>query len=293
MIVVRICGGLGNQLFQYAAGKQLSLINKTPLVLDLSSYHWDKVRSYRLDCFNISAHALHEYPLPGSVINNRRRVTRHIWYGLLSITPGYPWIFIREKPGQMRRLPSDAKKHIYLDGYWQHEAYFRNIATLVRKEFALRRSLSDQGMEMLNTIQRENAVSIHIRRTDYVSNPRVVATNGVCPLTYYHEAVELLSERVSQPTFFVFSDDISWARHNLKLDFPIRFVDIQGVDQDCQDLFLMSQCKHQIIANSTFSWWGAWLNSNPSKIVIAPQRWYSAKRRQKQQIVPSEWLMVP
>ena len=136
------------------------------------------------------------------------------------------------------------------------------------------------------------SVSVHIRRGDYLSNPAFYRFHGVCAVEYYEAAVGHLAGAVENPCFFLFSDDLDWARRNLRLDYPVTYVDHNGEDKDYEDLRLMSQCKHHIIANSSFSWWAAWLCANPGKIVIAPRKWFNDPNIDTADIIPASWRRI-
>ena len=145
---------------------------------------------------------------------------------------------------------------------------------------------------MQRLIEGTEAVSMHIRRSDYVSGPYVHNRFYLCPLSYYYAAIEILRKSLSYPDFFVFSDDIQWVKENLRLEYPTRYVDHNGPERDYEDLRLMSLCKHHVIANSTFSWWGAWLSTNPEKIVIAPQHWFKDAKRCTKDLIPGTWIRL-
>ena len=133
---------------------------------------------------------------------------------------------------------------------------------------------------------------MHIRRGDYVSNPTTNKLHGTCSLEYYHNAVDIIAAKVSNPHFFIFSDDHEWARNNFKIDYPLTFVAHNNAGKNYEDMRLMSLCKHHIIANSSFSWWGAWLGSNPKKIVCAPRGWFKDKSLNTNDIIPSDWSRI-
>jgi hypothetical protein len=178
---------------------------------------------------------------------------------------------------------------IYLDGYFQNEKYFNEIRNILTKEFSLKEQLSGHYKEISHRISGCHSVSIHIRRGDYVSNTITNNYHGICDLNYYNRAMSLMAERITEPHFFIFSDDIGWAKENLKSTWPITFV---SGGKNFEDLFLMSQCKHNIIANSSFSWWGAWLNKNFEKIVIGPVKWFNAPKINAEFSLPEKWIRL-
>jgi Glycosyl transferase family 11 len=177
---------------------------------------------------------------------------------------------------------------IYLDGYWQSEQYFAQYADKIREDFTFKLQLSNQNAVITKQISQENSVSLHVRRGDYVTNSKN-AFIGVCSLDYYQTAVEQIKMQVDKPVFFIFSDDINWVKDNLSLDDKAVLISHNLGSESYNDMRLMSLCSHNIIANSSFSWWGAWLNANPNKIVIAPKQWFASKLDDSD-LVPSAWL---
>ncbi len=180
---------------------------------------------------------------------------------------------------------------VYLDGYFQSERYFSDQVVEIRKELAIKEPPSGKNLEALDAIREAPSASVHLRRGDYVSNPRINRTFGTCSLEYYRQAVDLVSGRSGQKlVFHVFSDDPEWARENLDLGHPTRFMDHNGPDQAHEDIRLMAACEHHIIANSSFSWWGAWLNPRHDKIVVAPRRWFVDAQPGTE--IPDNWLRI-
>ena len=294
MIVTKLTGGLGNQFFQYAAGLSVAIANNTTLKLDISSYQISSHR-YRLDNFNITAEVL---PIK-TPSNLSQRIRKTILGRAISklrreieARIGSSGTRIYKDPGKFDPNVLSLPDGICLDGYWQSEKYFAHIADIIRREFTPKPQPTPANKEMAERITNCESVNLHIRRGDYVSNPEYNRVHGTCDISYYKKAVEMLSEEVGNPCFFVFSDDIDWAKNNLQLKFPTTFVDINGPDFDYEDLRLMTQCKHHIIANSTFSWWGAWLCQYPQKIAIAPSRWFRDPDKDAADIIPAGWRRV-
>jgi len=159
---------------------------------------------------------------------------------------------------------------LYLQGHWQLEEYFLDIRNLLLEEFTPAEELSNDSIDLLNEIEHTLSVSLHIRRGDYVNAPNFEP----CGLDYYLRSIDYISKQLEQPRYFIFSDDIEWAKSNFKTLKNVQFVAADANRSLCQELWLMSKCKHHIISNSTYSWWGAWLNVSPQKIVVAPKRWY-------------------
>ncbi|MBI3558770.1 alpha-1,2-fucosyltransferase [Candidatus Gottesmanbacteria bacterium] len=285
MIIVKLTGGLGNQMFQYAAGRAISLRAKTSLKLDISGYADDKFgRHYSLNVFNIKA------ALATSQEIKKLKPTEN---------------FLAQKSPRLSRLFSSLTKtyvnedfsgglipenldNIYLDGYWQDEKYFIEFTGQIKKDFKFKSKPNKNVVQYLKKINSSNSVCIHIRRADYVNNAKVRQSVGICGRQYYERAIKHISKRVMDPIFFVFSepDGLEWAEKNLKFNYPHTLV---KSGKDYEDLQLMSSCEHNIIANSSFSWWGAWLNTNPHKIVVAPEPWLNDKRTD---IIPHDWFKV-
>lgn len=286
MIIVRLMGGLGNQLFQYALGRCLAARNQVPLKLDLSFYESQTLRSYRLDHFNIVASIASEEEVAHAAGVNRGwgyRVAQRL-------LPYHRRRVIRER--QVFYFDSQvlqAGNKVYLVGYWQSERYFKEIAALLRQEIVIKNPPDPANRELLDHIKAVKSVSLHVRRADYVSNPLTQALHGICGLDYYNQAIAYISKRVSQPCFFVFSDEPDWTRQNIRLDHPVTHVVHNGLERDYEDLRLMRHCKHHVIANSSFSWWGAWLAAHPDKIVVAPQRWLNDPRYDTTDLIPETW----
>ena len=182
------------------------------------------------------------------------------------------------------------KKRInYYIGYWQSEKFFKDISDEIRKDFSFPKFTSEKNLEILKLIKSYNSVSIHIRRGDYLQNR---GFNGLAPLEYYQKAIEYIKNKIENPHFFIFSNDIEWCRKNLSIENSY-YIDWNRGEESYRDMQLMSLCKHNIIPNSTFSWWGAWLNKNPNKIVIAPEKWFNdCVNIDYSNIVPETWIKI-
>lgn len=292
MIISQIIGGLGNQMFQYAVGRAIATRLNKPLRLDVSPF-----ANYQLhNGFELSRIFAGQMDLAPPedlqrVIGWRAipLVKRLLSRSELSVMRGKQ--FVVEPHFQhwadINRVPAPA----YLVGYWQSEKYFQEIDPTIRADFVFRQPLSTQNQRVADHIARSNAVSLHVRRGDYVQNSKTFATHGTCSLDYYREAIRYVSERIEQPKFFIFSDDISWVRNNLKIDFPCSYVDHNHGAESYNDMRLMSLCQHNIIANSSFSWWAAWLNANHNKIVVAPKKWFS-NNNDVSDLYPQNWIKL-
>jgi hypothetical protein len=185
-----------------------------------------------------------------------------------------------------------SKSYSYLKGYWQSERYFSGIRDILVKDLTISQPLSGANLEIAKRIQIGNSVSVHVRRGDYVTDPRTAQVHNVCGLDYYQRAMSLMTEKLKTPNFYVFSDDINWAKVNIGLKDNVVYVDNNTIENGHEDLRLMSLCAHNIIANSSLSWWGAWLNNNESKLVVAPKKWFATDDKSEQDIVPLNWLRI-
>ncbi|PIY93592.1 MAG: alpha-1,2-fucosyltransferase [Candidatus Magasanikbacteria bacterium CG_4_10_14_0_8_um_filter_32_14] len=277
MIFDKLSGGLGNQMFQYAAGYSLSLNNRIPLNLDLSSFEHKKTgithRYFLLNKFNIDRNIL---------INHMEKISGYRKFLSKFITKFFGENFYYN----ITFLSSK-----YLDGYFQSEKYFKNIEDILRKEFTLKNEMSVVARQVESKISNSiNSVSLHIRRGDYVLDNKTNSYHGICDLDYYKKAVEYFKNKLGELNIFVFSDDIAWVKENLRLE-NLYFVSSPDI-KDYEELILMSRCKHNIIANSSFSWWGAWLNANKNKTVITPKKWFQKYNINQKHIVPKSWIRL-
>ena len=184
------------------------------------------------------------------------------------------------------------KGNLYLDGYWQTEMYFKSIRNELLDDFEIKSSPSGENSSMLDLICKSNSVSVHIRRGDYVNNAETFQKHGVSSMEYYNKAINYINKRVENTHFFIFSDDIEWVRQNFTIKHAIHFIGFNDASKNFEDLRLMKNCKHNIIANSSFSWWGAWLNENPNKIVIAPANWFNDISVNTNNLIPSDWVSI-
>lgn len=182
--------------------------------------------------------------------------------------------------------------NVYLQGYWQSEKYFKEIGDIIRQEFSVGSSLTGKNQELAELITSTNSVSVHVRRGDYVADPNMMAMHEICDAEYYTRCVEKIRSTVKAPHFFVFSDESAWVGANMRFPFPTTVVDHNAPDRGYEDMRLMSLCRHNILANSSFSWWGAWLNTNPSKVVIAPQEWFKDTSKDTKDLIPDGWIRI-
>lgn len=286
MIISSLNGGLGNQMFQYAAGKALAQRHLVGLGLDIRIYDGPSQFDFGLNHFAISAKILTPAELPPSRKTNKLHYL--IWRsGLI-----HPY-FVDQKQDGFNPKFFDIRDNTYLLGYWQSERFFLDSADTIAKDFRITTAPTAQNAHMATKIQNVNAASLHIRRGDYISDTMANATHGVCSLDYYEQALAHLAANGQDATeAFVFSDDPAWAHENLRMSLPRTIVDINDSDHQYEDLRLMSLCKYNIIANSSFSWWGAWLNRSPDKKVIAPKEWFRDMSKKNPDICPPDWIRI-
>ena len=293
MIIVKLKGGLGNQLFQYAFGRALSETTKQPLLFDnLFFQSPSEIRDYELSKFSVHPNC----SLPFFIrnwINVKHRRTKNIFLKALSKLQSIQYFKEAhfEYDDQIFQKCEDGVN--YYDGYWQSPQYFNAIRPLLLKELKIKLPLSSPTLDLAKRIQRENAISIHVRRGDYATNNHTNDFHGLCSLDYYKQAIHLLSKEKDECSFYIFSDDMVWTKENLKISGkPVYYVEHTTDATNYEDLYLMSICKHQIIANSSFSWWGAWLNEYSSKQIIAPKKWFADDSINTNDLIPAEWIRI-
>ncbi len=270
MVIAKLQGGLGNQMFQYAFGKMLAARHNTELKIDITMFPTYKYHLYTLDNLNISAPTatdeeiaqfVKKRPLPG-----RRNILRNLFFADATKYVVEPSFYFTQ---EMMSL----KAPCFVDGYWLTEKYFLEIEDTIRKEFSVRTPLNDYTKRMEEKIRSaKHPVMLHVRRMDFAHDPTMKVNHGTVSQTYYEEAMRLMQERQQDADYFVFSDEPEWARQNIFPKGPTEYIG-QGPEVNFMDLYLMSLCEHFILANSTFGWWGAWLSkSYRNNLTIMPSR---------------------
>jgi hypothetical protein len=292
MIIVQLIGGLGNQLFQYATARRLASIHNVPLKIDITRFFSYTLHSYSLHAFNIIENLAGEEDL----IRVQKPFSTELKSPLKIIkTKLYrmdPIISVREKHFHFNPEILNLPDNTYLEGYWQSEKYFKDVEKIIRNELTFKIPPDPINKEFGDKILSVNSVSLHIRRGDYVTDPITNETHGVCDIEYYQKAIGEIVKIVANPHFFVFSDDPEWAKSHIKIDAPTEYVTHNDSSKNYEDIRLMSMCHHNIIANSSFSWWGAWLNSNPRKMVIAPKKWFRKPDINTEDLIPESWTLI-
>lgn len=285
MLIVKVQGGLGNQLFQYAFGRAMAIKNNTQLLLDASHYKYTSDHTgYVLDRYNIQA-----------------------------VTANYQFAFFKAKcVNLIKRLPKALQGmfgYLYEDGYrfsesctefsegytyvgyWQSWKYFYDVLPTIKSDLVLKDNIPAHAAQLIQHVKSCNSISIHIRRGDYITNPKAASIYRSLPMSYYNDAIGVIKESVDNPFYFVFSDDPEWVAENLDFGTNSLMVSSFGFSPQV-DMMIMSHCKHNIIANSTFSYWGAMLNDNAGAIKISPNKWFNPGSLSEEDVIPDNWLRI-
>ncbi len=293
MIITKLVGGLGNQMFQYAAGFTLAKEKQTALKMDIcflldksKRYYRHTHRDFALDIFRISGQVASDAEIRRHVVP--RKGNKYVYHLLRKLTRQHN-VFddgAIHSLQEFYRMPADA----YIQGSWQDVRYLKDAEAELRREFTFRDSLPEGHRELHDRIAGENSVCVVFRRGDYVGHPIL----DIVGLDFYDKAVGMMREKTGNPVFFVFSDDIGWCRDNFRpAGANVFFVDQKFTGPKAQYyLMLMAACKNYIIPNSTYPWWGAWLNPDPEKIVIAPKVWYKGQPDRRNEILMDDWIAI-
>lgn len=287
MIKVKVIGGLGNQLFQYATGRAVAEKLGTTLIIDISAFQSYNIHPLRLNKFKCRGVFSPKTKFFDKLlkVNIIRRVSL-----LLGLLNNYYY----EKGLAYNENVFSINTESTLVGHFQSEKYFLSIRNELLSELLLIKDLSGPEKRVECSIKNTNSIAIHIRRGDYISNQSANIIHGTCDNTYFNKAISFLENNAvlnDSSCLYVFSDDISWCRDNLKFNYKCVFVEGRA-DKPEVDMYLMSLCQHQIISNSTFSWWGAWLNKNENKTVIAPANWFKSDKHDSRDIIPETWIKL-
>lgn len=288
MIVSRIYGGMGNQMFQYAYGRMLAHRHKTAfkIYFDDCGFGWaEHSKKLTLTKFHIEAEIATEDDRARFICDSTNKLQRAI-HKIGRVVKGLHYIGDGARVHDYHRDALLAPNNSYTDGFWQSEIYFESIAAQIRKEFSIKETLSDHAKQIEQAIKNSNSISMHVRRGDYLEQTQVY---WICDVAYYKRGLKELKRKVEHPTVFVFSNDATWVKENLKLDVPTIVVEHTAA---YEDMHLMSCCKHNISSNSTFGWWGAWLNNNPEKTVFLPERWLADPSIDTSHYTAKGWLRI-
>lgn len=285
MIITRIIGGLGNQMFQYAAGKTLAHLNNTALKLDVTSFEEYKLRDFDLFNFTASIDFATQQEIDNLLpAHNFEKAFQYL-------SPLRKRTYYREKYFHFDERFLKLGDNVFLKGYFQSEKYFLPAKEIIRKDLTCKESSVKNVREFSNRLNEKNSVSIHVRRGDYEKDPAIAERHGALPAGYYRQAIELIKTKILTPVFYIFSDDMEWVKEHLQISQAV-CVTNEITKDPIEDLYLMSKCRHNIIANSSFSWWGAWLNDDPGKIVVAPKKWFNKGPGDVQDIIPAGWYKI-
>ena len=291
MIIIKIFGGLGNQMFQYAFGKYLSKRNDVDLLLDISYFRNQSLRKFELNHLNVKNLQFAEE----SQIRIVRKESNPISFLFrklnTAVSPYYKWSVIEQMNFDFDPNYLKVEAPAYVSGYWHSENYFLGIADLIRSEFDYIKDLAPYAQSISNQIGTGTSCSIHIRRGDYVNDANTYVVHGVCSMDYYLRAIAAINAQFKDVTFFVFTDDIPWVKTS-SLFNNTNFTIVENTDNHFEDFKLMSKCSHHIIANSSFSWWAAYLGDFPSKVVISPSKWFKNKLADRISITPKTWIQL-
>jgi hypothetical protein len=300
VIIVKISGGLGNQMFQYAAGIALAKSLGAECKFDVDWFN-DKKAHNGLELsqvFNVN--------LPIATASDKKNIFSfyfYIYYFLGEKIFNKRFSFLNFKfllseiesnKNYKDYCNNNSKKNLYMSGYWQGEVYFKKIINQLRSEFYFSKKLNLSTKNWLDTIKKcPNAVSLHIRRGDYISDKKSANIMGNCSLDYYNSSINILNKKTNNPIFFIFSDDLEWAKKNLLIDnYQVYFVDGNIGKDSSLDMLLMSACSHHIIANSSFSWWGAWLGKSENQVVVAPNPWFFKTGKLGNKLYSNHWILL-
>lgn len=296
MIVVRLSGGMGNQMFQYSAGRALAIKHNMPLELDTTFLeHRIKMpkflrpsfsfRDFDLDVFNIEAGFAKKNEIKfwnRPILSGQIMLTIDAILRKIAIFPGWEKKFSFNK--EFLKLGSDS----YLQGFWQSEKYFMNIASTIRKDFTLNYDLPELNKNLAKEIENTNSLCVHLRR---------MHTGGdfhtKYDMDYYNKGIEYIKKNNDIDKIYVFSDDIDWCKENINFGIETFFITREYAGKKGEgDMHLMSKCKYFIIPNSTFSWWGAWLSERVGKIVICPKKWFGDESIDTSDLIPEDWIKM-
>jgi hypothetical protein len=297
MIIVRLSGGMGNQMFQYALGQTLALKHGVELKLDaellLNRVRWPgnqsksvPFRNYDLEIFNVSAELAHRSEIPA--------LHRLYLTGVSKLALDRLRCRLIPNPGREKSFAFDPAilklgRQAYLEGYWQSPKYFDEIADRIRGDFALKHAMSDKALKLQAGICSGNSVCINVRRTDFVES----SVHGTFGMKFYEQGIRVIAEKAKIDWIYIFSDDVRWCEEHLAFDYRSTVVGHEFAGPKFGDyLYLMASCRHFVIPNSSFAWWAAWLNTDPQKIVVAPQRWFLNEGINTDDLCPKGWFRI-
>lgn len=290
IVAIKLSGGLGNQFFQYAAGRSMALRHNAKLFIDKSFFAKSPNRKYVLDQFNIIQHRITKKEIITSYLNREQQLLDFFSKEIEIINSSE--FKLVETGFSYNKNFEIVTPPILLDGYWQSEKYFSSISESLKLEFTLRFPLNIHVNILKDKIISSNSVAIHLRRGDYTTNKEINAIHGICDFDYYFEAFKELEMLVGDAFPFIFSDDKETAIEFQKKLGRGLIVSCEVITNDIEEFTLMSYCKHFIIANSTYSWWAAWLGNYNSKVVFAPCKWFKDSSKNDIDLIPLNWRRI-
>lgn len=292
MIATQISGGLGNQMFQYATARSLAAKHEAEVRLDLSWFdqtnNQEGSRFFELECFNFKQRSMDpsRYLLVPHAYGRKGRILLRLGKPFKKKLNHY-----QEAHYYLNEPVLQAPDNSYLAGHWTTEKYFNDQRGTILNDFTWTSQLYEDSKKVLDNItSSETPVGVHVRRGDYVSSPTTNKYHGVMDIGYYHQAENILKKKFGKLQLFIFSDDQAWVKRNLKPTSTTSYVEINKKGSD--DMRLLKECKHFVIANSTFSWWAAWLGQDPQKTVVAPKQWAQTTAIDTRDVVPKDWLRI-
>lgn len=285
-VVVKLNGGLGNQMFQWALARMIKESTGMEAYLDMSYFKKRYARPYQLDVFKVEP----------KIVEDAWTIFKLdiIWTfrAFLHWEKTFEYLLFSEKQFNFDSGIQKIRPNTYILGFFQSEKYFKSVEKYIREDFEFADLPDEANLKMIRKINSTPSISLHIRRGDYVQKQRYQDAYATCSLDYYKRAVEHIAQKVPNPTLFIFSDDIEWVKKNLKLPYESVYVSHNTGKKSFEDMRLMSLCSHNVIANSSFSWWGAWLNKNENKIVVAPEKWFNDKKIIQTDVIPQDWIKI-
>jgi hypothetical protein len=288
MIVVKLIGGIGNQMFQYAFYKYIKSKN-LDVKIDINSFDNYKLhQGYELE--KVFKNIQISYAVKEDFINlldNNMSIISKARRKILGLKKTH---YKEYKLAYNEKIEDiiNKRRNIYFEGYWQSEKYFSEIKKEIKKDFLFQKFEDDKNLYIENKIKNSMSVSIHVRRGDFLDND---LHKDICTLGYYEKCIDYILKMVNNPTFFIFSDDVEWCKHRFSKLQNKEYINWNTGNNSFRDMQLMSLCKHNIIANSSFSWWGAWLNVNPLKIVVTPKKFLNSDN-DLIDLIPQEWIRL-
>lgn len=293
MIVTRLDGGLGNQMFQYAFGLQIAKRYGTELYLDLSSYQSRPKHGFALDCWMTQHRAVDDAVRQRLPRQYRSSVREHALRRFLDRFNPLLLRRVKEKPFGFHADKLNAPDNSFLVGYWQSERYFPDVREELRAQFQPKQALSSQTQCTIEAMSSEPSIAIHIRRGDYVQSRSAAAIYRSLPLaSYYEPCVNAWLRKHPTGKAYVFSNDLDWCRQQLQLPCPVHFIGHVSASHAYEDMVMMSKAQALVIANSTFSWWSAWLNTRLDREIYAPRRWFHPGTLDGRNVNCADWKLV-